>query len=88
MFYVNENLPRKSLPAKIENLTESFLKSVSVVPSGYLWVVTNAQIKRKNFLSVIYLRLWMHFHKNMTIFCGDIIISNWKYKIWRITKNF
>ena len=50
MFYVNENLPCKSLTTEIDNLTEiSFLKSMFRVPNGYLWVVTNHQVKAKIF---------------------------------------
>ena len=37
MFYVNENLPRKSVPTKIENLTEIFLE-VNFRSSEWLFV--------------------------------------------------
>ena len=55
LFYMNENLPYKSLTTEIDKLTETIFLEVN--PNGYLWVVTNHQIKTKNFLSVIYLRL-------------------------------
>ena len=58
IFYVNENLPCKSLATEIDNLIElSFLESMFRVPNGHLWIVTNHQVKSKNFLLVIYLRL-------------------------------
>ena len=56
MFYVNENLPCKSLTTKIDNLTETIFLEFNVQTSK-LWVVTNHQAKTKNFSSVIYLRL-------------------------------
>ena len=56
LFYVNENIPCKSLTEKIDNLTEAIFLEVRA-PSGFLWVVTNLQVKTKNFSSVIYVRL-------------------------------
>ena len=53
MLYVNQNLPCKSLTTEIDNLTESIFLEVNVqVPNGYLWVVTNRQVKTKNFLFI------------------------------------
>ena len=58
IIYVNENLPCKRLTTEIDNLTETIFLEVNVQSSsGYLWVVTNHQVKTKNFSSVIYLRL-------------------------------
>ena len=58
MFYLNENLSCKSLTTETDNLTETiFLDVMCRVPNGYLWVVTNHQVKAKKILSVIYLRL-------------------------------
>ena len=58
MFYVNENLPCKSLTAEIDNLPETIFLEVNVQsPNGYLRVITNHEVKTKIFLSVIYLRL-------------------------------
>ena len=58
MFYANQNLPCKRLTTEIDNLTETIFLEVNVQSSsGYLWVVTNHQVKTKNFSSVIYLRL-------------------------------
>ena len=53
MFYVNENLPRKSLTTEIDNLLETVFVEVNVQSSK--WLV--GCYKTKNFLLVIYLRL-------------------------------
>ena len=58
MFYVNGNLPCKSLTIEIDNLTETIFLEVNVQSSKWLFVVvTNHQVKTKTFSSVIYLRL-------------------------------
>ena len=38
MFYVNENLPRKSLTTEIDNLTETMFLEVKVQSSKWLFV--------------------------------------------------
>ena len=85
MFYVNENLQCKSLTTEIDNLPEAIFLEVNVQsPNGYLWVVKNHQVKTKIFLSVIYLRLLMHFQQNKDniLLMGDFNLTIEKKKTY------
>ena len=70
MFYVNENLPCKSLTTKIDNLTETIFLEVNVQSSKWLFVgCYKPPSQNEEFLISNLSKTIKHFQQNMTIFC-------------------
>ena len=69
MFYVNENLPCKSLTTKIDNLTETIFLEVNVQSSKWLFVGCYKPPSQNEEFFTINLCKTMNFQQNMTIFC-------------------